>query len=189
MEFLQNTEPLLRIFWYIATPVTVIFIIQTILTFVGGDSMDGVEADFEGDLNGGDAPFQLFSLRNLINFLLGFGWGGIAFYNLISNKVLLITVAVFIGILFVAIFFMVVRVFLRLAEDNSFKMEKALHKTAEVYMTIPASRMGKGKILISVGGSLRELYAVTDEREPIYSQSTVKIVKIENNNILIVEKI
>ena len=49
--------------------------------------------------------------------------------------------------------------------------------------------MGKGKILISVGGSLRELDALTDEKEPIYSQSTVKIVKIENNNILIVEKI
>ena len=189
MEFLQNAEPLLRIFWYIAAAVTLIFIIQTILTFVGGDSMDGVEADFEGDLSGGEAPFQLFSLRNLTNFLLGYGWGGIAFYNLIASKIWLITVAVIIGILFVAIFFMIVRVFLRLAEDNSFKMEKALHKTAEVYMTIPASRTGKGRILISVGGSLRELDAMTDANEAIHSQATVKIVKIENNNILIVEKI
>ncbi|SFK47462.1 NfeD family protein [Proteiniphilum saccharofermentans] len=189
MDILQNAEPLLRTFWYIAAPVTVIFIIQTILTFIGGDSMDGVEADFEGDLSDGDAPFQLFSLRNLINFLLGFGWAGIAFYNLIPNKTLLILTAVISGVLFVAIFFMIVRVFLRLAEDNSFKMEKALHKTAEVYLTIPANRMGKGKILISVGGSLRELDAMTDEKEPIHSQSTVKIVKIENNNILIVEKI
>lgn len=189
MEFLQDAEPLLRTFWYIAAPVTVIFIIQTILTFVGGDSMDGVDADFEGDLSGGDAPFQLFSLRNLINFLLGFGWAGIAFYTLIPNKTLLIILAVICGILFVAIFFMIVRVFLRLAEDNSFKMEHALHKTAEVYLTIPANRTGKGKILISVGGSLRELDAMTNEKEPIHSQSTVKIVKIENNNILIVEKI
>ncbi|MEA4917445.1 serine protease [Proteiniphilum sp.] len=189
MEFLQNAEPLLRIFWYIAAPVTVIFIIQTILTFVGGDSMDGVDADFEGDLSGGDAPFQLFSLRNLINFLLGYGWAGIAFYNLIPNKPILIIVAVIVGILFVAIFFMIVKVFLRLAEDNSFKMQDALHKTAEVYLTIPASRTGKGKILISVGGSLRELDAMTDEKESIHSRSTVKIIKIENNNILIVEKI
>ncbi|NLX65318.1 MAG: serine protease [Bacteroidales bacterium] len=189
MEFLQDVEPLLRIFWYIAAPVTLIFIVQTILTFVGGDSMDGVEADFEGDLSGGDAPFQLFSLRNLINFLLGYGWAGIAFYTLIENKVLLITVAVIIGILFVAIFFMIVRVFLRLAEDNSFKMQDTLHKTAEVYLTIPAKRMGKGKILISVGGSLRELDAMTDQTEPIHAQSTVIIVKIENNNILIVETI
>lgn len=189
MDILQNVEPLLRTFWYIAIPVTVIFIIQTILTFVGGDSMDGVDADFEGDLSDGDAPFQLFSLRNLINFLLGFGWAGIAFYSTIPNKTFLITVAVISGIVFVAVFFIIVRIFLRLAEDNSFRIEHAINKTAEVYLTIPASRMGKGKILISVGGSLRELDALTDEKAPIYSQSTVKIVKIENNNILIVEKI
>ncbi len=189
MEILQNTDLLFRTFWFIAAPVTVIFIIQTILTFIGGDTMDGVDADFEGDLSNADAPFQLFSLRNLINFLLGFGWAGIAFYTIILNKALLITVAVIIGILFVAVFFMVVRVFLRLAEDNSFRMEHVLHKAAEVYLSIPANRMGKGKILVSVGGSLRELDAMTDEKQPIYPQSTVKIVKIENNNIPIVEKI
>jgi hypothetical protein len=189
MDILQNADPLLQTFWYIAAPVSVIFIIQTILTFVGGDSMDGVEADFEGDLSEGEAPFQLFSLRNLINFLLGFGWAGIAFYTLIPNKALLIIAAVIAGILFVAVFFVIVRVFWRLAEDNSFRMEHALNKTAEVYLTIPANRTGRGKILISTGGSLRELEAMTNEKEPIHSQSTVKIVKIENNNILIVEKI
>lgn len=189
MEFLQNAEPFLRLFWYIAIPVTVIFIIQTILTFVGGDSMDGVDADFEGDLSAGDAPFQLFSFRNLVNFLLGFGWGGISFYSIAPNKTLLIIAAVISGIIFVTVFFVIVKIFLRLAEDNSFKLGQALHKTAEVYLTIPANRTGKGKILISVGGSLRELDALTDEKEPIYSQSTVKIIKIENNNILLVEKI
>lgn len=189
MDILQNAEPLLRTFWYIAIPVTIIFIIQTVLTFVGGDSMDGVDADFDGDLSDGHAPFQLFSLRNLINFLLGYGWAGIAFYNTIENKTLLILLAVVIGILFIAIFFFTIRIFLKLAEDNSFKMEQALHKTADVYLTIPPTRAGKGKILISVGGSMRELDAMTDEKEPIASQSTVKIVKVENNNILIVEKI
>lgn len=189
MDILQNAEPLLRTFWYIAVPVTVIFIIQTILTFVGGDATDGVDADFDGDLSDGEAPFQLYSLRNLINFLLGFGWAGIAFYSIIPNKALLIITAAIAGILFVAVFFMVVKLFLRLAEDNSFRMEQTLNKTAEVYLTIPANRTGKGKILVSVGGSLHELDAITNEEEPIGSQATVKIVKIENNNILIVEKI
>lgn len=188
MELIRQAEPLLRVFWFIALPATVIFIIQTILTFVGGDSMDGVDADFDGDLNDAHAPFQLFSFRNLIHFLLGFGWGGISFYAIIPNRTLLITVAVLAGILFVAVFFFVVKIFLKLAEDNSFQMKQTLHQTAEVYLTIPANRSGKGKILVSVGGSMHELDAMTESDRPLPSQTPVRIVRIENDNLLIVEK-
>jgi hypothetical protein len=37
-----------------------------------------------------DMPFEIFTLRNLINFLLGFSWTGISFYDAIENKMLLI---------------------------------------------------------------------------------------------------
>ena len=60
MEILENLEPLLRTFWFVAIPSSIIFIIQTILTFVGGDASDGLEADFDGDLSGTETPFQLF---------------------------------------------------------------------------------------------------------------------------------
>lgn len=68
MEIIQNFDTLLRTFWFIAIPASLIFIIQTILTFIGVDSSDGIDADFDSNLNGAEAPFQLFSLRNLINF-------------------------------------------------------------------------------------------------------------------------
>ena len=83
MEILENLDILLKTFWFVAIPTSLIFIIQTIMTFMGTDSSDGIQADFDGDLNGADAPFQLFSLRNLINFLLGFSWTGISFYTTI----------------------------------------------------------------------------------------------------------
>ena len=105
MEIIQSLEPLLRAFWYIAIPVSIIFIIQAIMTFVGGNSMDGVAADFDSDFSDTDAPFQLFSLRNLINFLLGFSWAGIAFYNIIGSKTLLFILAIVVGIVFVGIYF------------------------------------------------------------------------------------
>ena len=63
-----------------------------------------------------------------------------------------------------------------------------LNKTAEVYLTIPEYKKGKGKIMISVNGSYHELDAMT-ENDKIQSGSVVKVVKIENNNILIVETI
>jgi hypothetical protein len=188
MEILENLDPLLKTFWYVAIPTSLIFVIQTIMTFMGADTSDGIEADFDGDLGDTDAPFQLFSLRNLINFLLGFSWTGISFYHTISNKLILTILALLVGILFVYLFFVIIRQVQKLAEDNSFKIANTLNKTAEVYLTIPENKKGKGKIMISVNGSFHELDAMTESNK-ILSGSIVKVIKIENNNILIVETI
>ncbi|MBK9400355.1 MAG: NfeD family protein [Bacteroidetes bacterium] len=188
MEIFENLEPLLKSLWFVAIPASWMFVIQTVMTFMWTDSSDGLSADFDGDLSGGDAPFQLFSLRNLINFLLGFSWTGISLYTTILNKPVLIIIAFLVGALFVFLFFIIIRQVQKLAEDNSFKIANTLNKTAEVYLTIPENKKGKGKIMVSVKGAFHELDAMT-EKDRIQSGSIVKVVKIENNNILIVETI
>ncbi len=188
MEIIENLEPLLRAFWFVAIPTSFIFLIQTIMTFMGVDSTDGLHADFDGDLSQSDTPFQLFSLRNLINFLLGFSWTGISFYSSISNRPLLIVLSLAVGILFVYLFFVIMKQVQKLAEDNSFKISNTLFKTAEVYLTIPENKKGKGKIMISVNGAFHELEAMT-ENARIESGAVVKVVRIEYGNILIVETI
>jgi hypothetical protein len=186
MEFFDAMDPLLKTFWFLAIPVSIVFIIQTIMTFTGMDSHDGSTADFDSNLTGTEAPFQLFSLRNMINFLLGVSWTGISFYSTISSPILLIVLSLLVGIVFVLLFFLVIRQLRKLAEDNSFHMNETLNKTAEVYTPIPENMNGKGKILISVRGSVHELDAMT-HGERIPSSQVVKVVSIENNDILIVE--
>jgi hypothetical protein len=149
---------------------------------------DGTTADFNSDLTDGHAPFQLFSLRNLINFLLGLSWTGISFYYTIQNKPALIILSFAVGMFFVYLFFLIIRQVEKLAEDNSFKISNTLNKTAEVYLTIPKSKSGSGKIMVSVNGSFHELDAMT-ENEKLPSGTKVKVVKIVNENILLVEKI
>jgi len=188
MEILDNLEPLLRTFWFIAIPASIIFIIQTVMTFAGADASDGIEADFDGDLSEADAPFQLFSLRNLLNFLLGLSWTGISFYSIISSKPLLIALSSAVGVLFVYLFFIIIKQVQKLAENNSFKISSTLNKSAEVYLAIPENKTGKGKIIVSVNGAFHELEAMTESAK-IPSGSVVKVIRIENNNILIVEKI
>lgn len=188
MEFFENMTPLLRTFWYIAVPTSIIFLIQTIMTFVGADVSDGTDADFDSDLSGTHAPFQLFSLRNLINFLLGFSWGGISFYSTVSSPALLIGLALFFGLLFLFVFFIIIKQVQKLAEDNTFKLTSTINKSAEVYLTIPGHKSGKGKVMISVNGAFHELQAMT-ENEPIQTGAVVKVVKIINEDILIVEPI
>ncbi len=184
MEMLENLEPLLKSFWYVAIGASTIFAIQTVTTFIGADS----SADFDGDVGSTETPFELFSLRNLINFLLGFSWTGISFYTTIENKASLIIASLAIGLLFLYLFFIIIKQVQKLAQDNSFKIANTLNKTAEVYLTIPENKKGKGKIMISVNGAFHELEAMT-ENNTIPSGSVVKVVRIENNNILIVETI
>lgn len=174
-----------QFYWYIAIGASVIFIIQTIMTFIGADSDTGVDADFEGDLDGGDSPFQLFSLRNLINFLLGFGWTGASLYGIIENNTILGIVAGLIGILFIAIFFFLMKLLMKLAEDNSFNIEDTIGKTGDVYMNIPAAKSGKGKVFISIKGSTHELSAITANTEDIKSGSLIKVLAIEGDILVV----
>lgn len=187
MEFFSQMEPMLRTYWFIALPVSAIFIIQTVMTFAGTDAMDGTSPDFDGDASGGDAPFQLFSLRNLINFLLGLSWSGIAFYQTITNASVLVAVSVIVGGLFVYLFFLIIQQVQKLAEDNSFRIADTVNQTAEVYLTVPAAMAGKGKVLVSVRGSVHELEAIT-QGEQLPTGSIVTVERVENNNLLVVGK-
>ena len=136
MDIFQNLDPLLRTFWMIAIPSSLIFVIQAIMTFVGADASHDGDVDFHSDTIDTDASFHPFTLRNLINFLLGFSWTGISFYATISNKFLLVLLALVVWVLFVYMFFMIIKQIQKLAEDNSFKINDTLFKTAEVYLTI-----------------------------------------------------
>lgn len=184
-EFFANMDGTQQFYWYIAIGASVIFIIQTIMTFVGADADTGVDADFDGNLDGEDSPFQLFSLRNLINFLLGFGWAGVSLYNVIENNILLAIVTFLVGVLFIAFFFFIMRALLKLSEDNSFKIEDTIGKTADVYLSIPAAKTGKGKVFISVRGSTHELSAITNSVDEIKNGSLVKVVGIEGDILIV----
>lgn len=185
-EFFANMETIQQMYWYIAIGVSVIFIIQTIMTFAGADSDTGGDADFDGNLDGGDAPFQLFSLRNLINFLLGFGWTGASLYNAFDSKVVVGILATIVGLVFVGIFFLVFRALMRLAEDNSFKIEETIGKTGDVYTRILGEGKGKGKIFISVRGTTHELNAMTHGKENIEVGTIVKVTAVDNGILTVI---
>ena len=185
-DFLDTLEPLHKLFWYVSLPVSIFFVLQTIATFVGlSDSSTDLDSNTEVAT---DSTFDLFTLRNLINFLLGFGWTGIAFYKAIDNKTWLVLLSTAVGLAFVALFFVLVKNIMKLSENNSFKLTDCIDKHAEVYMKIPANKSGKGKIQISVKGSVHELESLTNYPETLEVGSLVKVVAVENQ-YLIVDKL
>lgn len=183
-EFLQNLDALHQGFWYIALGASLFFLFQTVLTFMGSDHGGDFNTHFSGDVSH-DTPFQLFSLRNLINFLLGFGWGGVAFYDSIGNKTLLIIISILIGVGFVVLFFFLIIQILKLTEDNTFKIENLIGKVGEVYLTIPANMSGKGKILISSNGTNHELQAMTESEENIPTNHSVRVIYIYDQTLVV----
>ncbi len=184
-EFFANMDGAQQFYWYVAIAASVIFIIQTIMTFIGADTDTGVDADFDGNLDDASSPFQLFSLRNLVNFLLGFGWGGVTLYGSIESKFLVGLFAFLIGSAFIFMFFLVMRALLKLSEDNSFNVEDTIGKTGDVYMTIPADKKGRGKVFISLKGSTHELSAITSSNEDLKVGSLIKVIELEGDILIV----
>lgn len=185
---LQGME---KVFWICAAVSSLIFIIQFILTFIGVDSTD---ADFDFDSSPGDTIdtggfLSLFSVRNIVNFFVGFGWGGVSLGGYISNKLLLVIVAMLIGLLFVVVFFFLVKQLMKLEADGTVKMEDCVGKNCEVYLRIPAANGGKGKVQISINGTVLEFDAVTDEAEVIPTGARVFVVKHLGGGLLLVNRL
>lgn len=181
-EFFANMETLESIYWYIAIGASLVFLILTILSFVGGADTD---IDVDSDLGEMESPSHIISLRNIINFILGFGWTGVAFYNTISSPLLLVILSIVVGLIFVGIFLFISRSFMKLAENNSFNIDDTVGKVADVYLRIPPSRTGKGKVIVSVRGSIHELPAITAEDSIIESGKSVTIKSVEGNTLIV----
>lgn len=181
----ENLETLQQVFWGCALIGSLVFAVQAILTLIGMDSTD-IEVDFDGgdtmDLGGG---LSLFSIRNLVNFVVGFGWAGVSFYSAIPNHLLLILIAAVIGVLFVLMFFFILKQTRKLESNGAFNISSCEGKVADVYLRIPAAGEGRGKIQISVNGSVHEIDAMSNG-EPIGTGKKVRVVEICDNSSVIV---
>ncbi|MDR1517426.1 MAG: serine protease [Dysgonamonadaceae bacterium] len=187
IHFFNSLSPDLKIYWAIALIASLIFVIQTVISFVGGNIFD--DADFDTTADGDDVGVShFFSVRNMVNFLLGAGWGGVCFSGAIASKGVVVALSVLTGLVFVAIFFGLVKILLKLQKDNTFRIEETLGKIADVYLPIPENKSGKGKIQISVRGSFHEIDAVTSG-EKLPNGAIVKVEKVIDGQTVEVGKI
>ncbi len=183
----------MQVFWACALVASAVFLVQMVFTLLGMDTHD-VDVDFDvADFGNVDADtmdagggLSLFSIRNLINFLVGFGWAGVSLRSSIANSMLLILVAVLVGCGFVWMFFYIRKQTKKLETNGAFDIRKCEGRSANVYLRIPGGGSGKGKVQLSVNGAFHELDALTDGPE-ILTGRKVRIVEIIDNETLRVE--
>ncbi len=185
LDWFNNLEPGIKVYWGIAIVTSTIFIVQTAISLIGLGDFD-MDVDFDGgDALDGSGFSDMLSVKNAINFLLGFGWAGVCLYDTISSSILLGIVAVLFGLSFVVAFIYLLKKVMKLESNGAFDINEAEGKTCSVYLRIPANRSGTGKVQISFDGSVQELDAVTDG-DMIPTGTKVVVMEILNNNILLV---
>lgn len=186
-EWWDALELLEKIYWGMAIPFTTFFVLQLLLTFLGGDVPHDGDADFDVETDDG-ISFQFFTLKNLIAFFTIFSWAGIACLDSGLGHGTSIIVSFFAG---TAMMFIMGGVFYFLGKatvSGTLKMKNAIGAVGEVYMEIKAKRGNIGQVQVQVQGSLRTLEALTDEEEDLKPGTVVNVTEIANDTILIVSK-
>jgi hypothetical protein len=175
-----------KIFWVIALLFSVLFLIQVVISFVGGDAGEaGGDADASiGDDDG--TGHQFFTIKNLIAFFTIFGWTGIACIKGGMNTLPTIGISVLAGSVVVLIMALLFRSMSKLKQSGTLQTKNAIGLIAETYLFIPAKRGGFGKVHIKVQGSLHELQAITDDEDQIPTGKLVKVTNTINDSVLLV---
>ncbi|MDD6151860.1 MAG: NfeD family protein [Bacteroidales bacterium] len=178
----MGLEPAMKILWVVTLSASLIFLIQTILTFigVGGDT----DLDLDADTPDGSG-MGLLTFRNFVNFCLGFGWTAILLRDKISSTGLLLIISMIVGFVLVFLVMMIYKWLGSMQESGNIDITKlAVGCEGEVYLTIPASRGGVGKVQININGSVREYAAMTDG-EMLANGRRIRVVEVFGNTLLV----
>lgn len=191
-EWWTSLDLFMKILWCIAIASSLIFIIETVLTFIGADVEMDMDTDFDIADGGfeGDPSMNLYTFRNLVNFLLGMSWTAILLNEQIKSKALLMLIAFAVG---AAIVFAVMMMFKGLSKmqqsGNIDVFKSAVGCSGKVYLTVPGERKGSGKVQININNSVREYDALTDSEDDLKTGTSIKVTEVLDASTLLVEEI
>ncbi len=205
-----------QIFACVAIPSTLVLLIQTILMLIGiggeGDGIgDGIEDISDGmpddipDADVGDGVFgedmeaetpdtfgieglRIFTLRGIVAFFVVFGWVGVVMDGSGAALWLTLLVSAVSGFAMMLVLAFVMRAVMNLRNDGNTDNRNAVGTSGKVYLTIPPSRTGEGKVSIMLQGSYVERNAVTDDDEAIPTGSEIVVVGVSGQTDLVVRR-
>lgn len=209
IAWFESLTAIERFFAYVAIPSTLVLAIQTILLIFGlagggGDRADegfdfdsDGETDFELDLDpdiphgdnvaeAADGGLRLFTVRGFIAFFTVFGWGGLALLRANVPVLPSVLIAAVLGMGSMLVMAVIFKLCMRLQSDGTMRLENAIGQSGSVYLTIPPARQGRGKVEVMVQEQMRELEAVTDDKDPLPTGCEVVVTAISGRSTLVV---
>ena len=191
-----DLSPVMKLLWGITLSASLIFIIQSIMTFVGADADASTDFDMDidtsmdgTDLSNIEGGSNLYTFRNFVNFFLGFGWTAILLHGQVRSTALLVIISIIVGILLVAAVMYLFKWLNSMQQSGNINVYKAaVGCQGKCYLTIPGERAGEGKVQITIQGAVREYNAVTDG-DAIKTGTPIKVVETIDANTLLVEEL
>ena len=187
-----DLSPVMKLLWGVTLTATLVFIIQTVMTFLGADADGDFDVDVDTSMDGADLSnieggSNLYTFRNFVNFFLGFGWTAILLQNSVKSTGLRVLLAVLVGIALVVAVMYLFKWLSSMQQSGNINVYKAaVGCQGTCYLRIPAERSGEGKVQITIQGAVREYDAVTDGDE-IKTGTSVKVLEVVDANTLLVE--
>ena len=190
-----DLSPVMKLLWGVTLTATLVFVIQTVMTFLGADA-DSTDFDVDvdtsmdgSDLSNIDSGANLYTFRNFVNFFLGFGWTAIILQPSVKSTAVLVIISVLVGIALVALVMYMFKWLYSMQQSGNINVYKsAVGCQGKCYLRIPGERAGEGKVQITIQGAVREYNAVTDGDE-IKTGTSVKVVEAIDGNTLLVEEL
>ena len=191
-EWWTSLDLFMKILWCIAIASSLIFIIETVLTFIGADVEMDMDTDFDIADGGfeGDPSMNLYTFRNLVNFLLGMSWTAILLNEQMKSKALLMLIAFAVGAAIVLAVMMMFKGLSKMQQSGNINVfESAVGCSGKVYLTVPGERKGQGKVQININNSVREYDALTDSEDDLKTGTSIKVTEVLDASTLLVEEI
>ena len=190
-----DLSPVMKLLWAVTLTASLIFIIQTVMTFLGADA-DSTDFDVDvdtsmdgADLSNIEGGSNLYTFRNLVNFFLGFGWAAILLQSSVKSTALLVILSVLVGVALVVAVMYLFKWLSSMQQSGNINVYKtAVGCQGKCYLVIPGERSGEGKVQITIQGAVREYNAVTDG-DTIKTGTPIKVVEAINANTLLVEEL
>ena len=211
IDWWNSLEPAMKVLWAVTLSASLVFVIQTVMTFLGaagdtdfdintdmdtagpsdiGDGSVDVGADVEtGESGHLGTGMNLLTFRNFINFLIGFGWTAILLKDSIPATGLRMLIAILVGVVLVAVVMLLFKWLTDMQQSGNINVFKsAVDCEGSVYLTIPGERAGEGKVQITINNAVREYAAVTDG-PTLKTGQRIRVVEVVSANTLLVEEI
>ena len=217
IEWWNSLGTMSQVFYCIAIPATLLLLIQTVMLLIGlgndsdglGDGIDGDIDDIDGiDFSSDDLPdgvfgedsvsevpdasgldgLRIFTVRGIIAFFVVFGWVGILMQEMNAHLALTLTVATASGFAMMMALALLFRAVLKLRNDGNTDNRNAIGTSGKVYLTIPPSRSGAGKVDVMLQGRFVERNAVTDEAEAIPTGAEIVVIGVSGQVNLVVKR-
>lgn len=191
-----SLELIQQIFALIAIPSTLILLIQTVLLLIGmggGGEADSGALDADGDIDDVDGAsgdgLALFSIRGIVSMLAVMGWSGMALLETALPDIISILIAVALGIGMLFLMAYIMKWVSKLQVSGNIDVGNAVGKVAQVYLTIPPSGDGAGKVNITIQDKYCEFSAITTASQKIKTGAYVRVVAVDEVGTLVVEPI